>query len=569
MKWKFPNPDPSQVQQIVEHYNVPKLFAEIMASRGLNEPKITTPFFTPDISQLHNPFLMKDMEKAVKRVIQNIRTGTPIFIFGDYDVDGTTGASLLEVGLSRLGAKTTPYIPNREKEGYGLSEFGIDKASKIGADLMITCDCGINAINRTNYANQKGIDVIITDHHIPGDDLPKAFAILNPKRKDCEYPFKGLCGGGVALKLLSAITTKLGKSNKLIIDLMDLVALGTSADLVPLRDENRVFVHYGLQTLRTTRRPGLRELLKVAKVDLDRDLSVTQVIFHVAPRINAAGRLGDANRAVELLTTTDTVRAKELAIELDAENKNRQIIQQSVVDDAILMVNSTVNLEKDKAIVLGSRGWHQGVVGIAASKIKEEFNRPAIIISFDGEGNGKGSARSLKGLDLYDALRETSNHLDNFGGHAMAAGLAISESNLTDFRIAFLSHANSILSDDDLEPTLYLDSRILLNDINHRFMEFLKKLSPYGPGNMRPKFAVENAHVVGNPKVIGNGDHIRFQVRQNQSTFDVVGFGLAEHYQDLILGHPVDIACVVEINVWKGKESIQLNARDIRLSAST
>ena len=210
MKWKFPNPDPSQVQQIVEHYNVPKLFAEIMASRGLNEPKITTPFFTPDISQLHNPFLMKDMEKAVKRVIQNIRTGTPIFIFGDYDVDGTTGASLLEVGLSRLGAKTTPYIPNREKEGYGLSEFGIDKASKIGADLMITCDCGINAINRTNYANQKGIDVIITDHHIPGVDLPQAFAILNPKRKDCEYPFKGLCGGGVARKLLSAIKTKLG-----------------------------------------------------------------------------------------------------------------------------------------------------------------------------------------------------------------------------------------------------------------------------------------------------------------------------------------------------------------------
>lgn len=569
MKWTLPQLDPSHINKIMVQFHVPKMIAQVMASRGLVESGETKSFFSPNIAQLHDPFLMKDMDKAVNRVIRNIQSETPIFIFGDYDVDGTTGASLLYVGLSKLGAKVTTYIPNREKEGYGLSEFGIDKAGKYSADLFITCDCGINAINRVNYANEKGIDVLITDHHIPGEILPNAFAILNPKQKDCHYPFKGLCGGGVALKLLAGIVQQLGKSPDWIIELMDLASLGTAADLVPLKDENRVIVHYGLQTLKTTRRPGLRELLNVAKVDIERDLSVTQVVFHVAPRINAAGRLGDANRAVELFTTTDSYRAKELAVELDHENKTRQAIQQTVIDEALFLVNSEVNLDKDKAIVLGSKGWHQGVVGIAASKIKEEFNRPAIIISFDEEGNGKGSARSLKGLDLYEALSVTSNYLDNYGGHAMVVGLAIHESNLDSFRKDFLTFVNSKLSEDDLEPSIYLDGEIGLADINHRFMDFMKKLGPYGPGNMRPKFAVANADVVGNPKVIGNGDHIRFQVRQKQSTIDVVGFGLAKHYQDLILGQPVDIACVVETNVWKGKESIQLNARDIRLSANT
>lgn len=566
MLWKFPNLDPTSVQQLAETKNIPTHFAEIMVSRGLISSEITTPFFNPDFSQLHDPYLMKDMEKAVSRIIQNLKAGTPIFIFGDYDVDGTTGASILYLSLKALGGTVKTYIPNREKEGYGLSEFGIDKAGKFGADLLITCDCGINAINRTNYANQKGIDVIITDHHIPGDELPDAIAILNPKQNDCSYPFKGLCGGGVALKLIAAVASKMGKPQDIIIGLMDLVALGTSADLVPLEDENRVFVHYGLQTLRTTKRPGLRELLKVAKVDLERDVSVTQVIFHVAPRINAAGRLGDANRSVDLLTTLDPHHAQQLAKTLDDENKTRQAIQQSVVDEAILKVNATVDLDSDNAIVLGEVGWHQGVVGIVASKIKENFNRPTIIISFDEEGNGKGSARSIKGLDLYEALSASQQYLENYGGHAMAAGLAIQYQKLDAFRQSFLSFVDSKLTKSDLEPTLYLDSKIQLMDISHRLMSFLKKMGPFGPGNMRPKFAVMKVDVVGNPKVIGNGDHIRFQVKQKQSIIDVIGFGLAEHYETLILGQPIDIACVVETNVWRGKESIQLNARDIRLS---
>lgn len=568
MKWIFPNLQSDIVRTIMDHYRVPESIASIMGARKLTDIPETNEFFSPNISQLHDPFLMKGMDSAVERIIQNIDSETPIFIFGDYDVDGTTAASLLFVGLTNLGAKVKTYIPNREKEGYGVSEMGIDKAGKFGADLFITCDCGINAISRVNYANEKGIDVIITDHHIPGETLPNAYAILNPKQADCPYPFKGLCGGGVALKLLSALVAKMGYSFDLIMDLMDLAALGTSADLVPMKDENRVIVHFGLETMRATRRPGLRELLKVAKVDLERDLTVTKVVFHVAPRINAAGRLGDANRSVELLTTTDTDRAYALAQELDQENKSRQAIQQGVVDDALFLVNSQVDLVNDKAIVLGSRGWHQGVVGIAASKLKEAFNRPAIIISFDEEGNGKGSARSIKGLDLYDALTNTKSYLENYGGHAMAAGLAIHESKLNDFRKAFLAHADSVLNENDLEPRLYLDTEIKITDLNNRFMDFMKKLGPFGPGNMRPKFAVTSAAVIGNPKVIGNGDHIRFQIKQNKSAIDVIGFGMANHYQDLILGKPIDIACVVETNVWRGRESIQLNARDIRLSST-
>ena len=568
MRWNFPTLNSAQVQLIIDQYQVPNIIAEIMVSRDLVNPEVTQSFFSPDISQLHDPFLMKGMGRAANRIIKNIQSGIPIFVFGDYDVDGTTGASLLYAGLSDLGGEVIPYIPNREKEGYGLSELGIDKAGKMGANLLITCDCGINAINRTNYANQIGIDVIITDHHIPGEVLPNAFAILNPKQLDCDYPFKGLCGGGVALKLLTAVIEKMGASQELILNLMDLAALGTSADLVPLKDENRVIVHYGLKALRTTRHCGLRELLKVAKVDIDRALSVSQVIFHVAPRINAAGRLGDANRSVELLTTIDSHRAIELAHELDQENKRRKNIQQSVLDDVMLKVNSVVNWERDKAIILGSRSWHPGVVGIVASKVKEEFNRPAIIISFDEEGNGKGSARSIKGLNLYDALSSTQEHLETYGGHAMAAGLAIQESNFDEFQSAFLSYADSMLNQDDLVPSIFLDGIIQLADINQRFMDFMKKLGPYGPGNMRPKFGLMNVKVVGDPKVIGNGAHIRFQVKQNQSSIPVVGFGLAEYYQELILGQPVDIAGVVETNVWKGKESIQLNARDIRLSSS-
>ena len=566
MKWIFPSTEPKLISQIQDEFRVSKIIAKVMATRGLASSEQTTPFFNPDISLLHDPFLMKNMEKAVERIINAIKSHQPIMIFGDYDVDGTTAASLLFIGLKNLGAEVSTYIPNRETEGYGLSELGIDTAKKRGAKLMITCDCGMNDVEHVEYATANDIEVIITDHHTPGEMLPNAIAVLNPKQSDCNYPFKELCGGGVALKLLTGLVKELNLPFDLVYDLFDLAALGTSADLVPMIDENRIIVHHGLLVLRKSDRPGLRELLKIAGVDLDHEISVGQVVFNVAPRINAAGRLGDANRSVQLMTTKDRKFAKKVALNLDAENKRRRVIQSQVVEEAMLKVNAEVDLKNDSAIVLGSKNWHAGVVGIAASKLKESFHRPTIIIGFDAEGNGKGSARSISKLNMVEALKASREHLENYGGHPMAAGLAIHSNHFEDFRLEFLKKANQELSKEDLEPTIYLEGEICLADINTRFMTFLEKLSPFGPKNMRPKFATTQLEIDGIPKIIGNGDHIRFKVKSGQKSFPVIGFNLAHKYQDLINGNPIDIAFVIEINRWRGQETIQLNARDIRPS---
>jgi len=566
MKWIFSSPNPELVSEIQKQYRIPETMASILAERRLTSSKVINTFFDPDLQNLHDPFSMKNMDQAVKRIIHAIKKNEPIMVFGDYDVDGTTAASILYTGLLNMGAEVSTYIPNREKEGYGMSDLGIDTAKKRDANLIITCDCGTNDFDHVDYANASGIDVIITDHHTPGEILPNAVAILNPKQKDCLYPFKELCGGGVAIKLLSGLVETLNLSFNLVYDLFDLAALGTSADLVPMIDENRIIVFHGLKVLRKSDRPGLRELLKVAGVDINHTISVGQVVFNVAPRINAAGRLGDANRSVQLLTTTDKSLAKMIALDLDDENKRRQLIQSQVVEEAMLKVNAEVDLKRDHAIVLGSYNWHAGVVGIAASKLKESFHRPTIIIGFDPEGNGKGSARSVSKLNLYQALKETSTQLVNYGGHPMAAGLSLHSDNFESFRTDFLSYVETRLTQKDLEPTLYLDGEIKLEDIHTRFMTFLEKLSPFGPHNMRPKFGAFQLNVDGIPKIIGNGDHIRFKVKSGNKSFPVIGFNLAHKYQDLINEKPIDLAFVVEINRWRGQETIQLNARDIRSS---
>ena len=566
MKWIFSNTNPELVSSIQAQYRISPIMASILAERGLSSTVETNSFFDPDLNLLHDPFLMKNMNRAVERIIYAIKKNEFIMVFGDYDVDGTTAASILYTGLQNMGANVSTYIPNREKEGYGMSDLGIDTAKKRKAKLIITCDCGTNDFDHVDYANASGIDVIITDHHTPGDNLPSAVAILNPKQIDCEYPFKELCGGGVAIKLLTGLVQTLDLSFNLVYDLFDLAALGTSADLVPMIDENRIIVYHGLKVLRESDRPGLGELLKVAGVDINHTISVGQVVFNVAPRINAAGRLGDANRSVQLLTTCDKTFAKQVALDLDIENKRRQLIQSQVVEEAMLKVNAEVDLKKDHAIVLGSHNWHAGVVGIAASKLKESFHRPTIIIGFDQEGNGKGSARSISKLNMYNALKESSSQLLNYGGHPMAAGLSLHSNNFETFRSEFLSHVENQLTQKDLEPTIYLDGEIKLEEINTRFMTFLEKLSPFGPKNMRPKFGAFHLDVDGIPKIIGNGDHIRFKVKSGNKSFPVIGFNLAHKYEDLINKHPIDLAFVIEINRWRGQETIQLNVRDIRPS---
>jgi len=565
MNWHFSNPEPKLVNQLKKEFKSSEIIARVLANRGIKSAESSKDFFNPQLNQLNDPFKMQGMDIATDRIISNINLSKPMLIYGDYDVDGTTGASMLYLAITELGGKVTPYIPNREKEGYGLSKTGIDKAKALDINLIVTCDCGINAFEPIDYANSLKIDVIITDHHIPDKVLPKAFAVLNPKRSDCEYPFKDLCGGGVAFKLACAISEKLNKPADLMYNYLDLVTLGTCADMVAIKNENRVIVKKGLKLLSNGTKLGVNALLKLVGLE-GKSISVGQLVFGVAPKINAAGRLGDANRSVELLTTNDKQRAKSLANELLQENHNRQIIQQEVVDAAFNMIHANVDLKTERAIVLAGKEWHPGVIGIVASKVKEEFHRPTVIISYDKNGIGKGSARSISGVDLYEALAASSKHLIDFGGHAMAAGLTVAEKSFEGFKKEFTKYVNNTINDEQLIPSIKLEGILKLKDINSRFIDFLDKLAPYGPGNMRPSFASKRVEIVGNPRVIGNGDHIIFKVRQNQKVISVIGFNMSQHYEKLIKGRPVDLAYVVEINEWQGRESVQLNVRDIKMS---
>ena len=565
MRWKIKQPSEDHVASIKKEFNTSEIIAKVLANRGIESLKSSHNFFNPSNDQLHNPFMMKNMDIAVDRISKNIQNQKPILIFGDYDVDGTTGASLLYLGLKDLNAIVEYYIPHREKEGYGLSAGGIDYAQSVGADLLITCDCGINAFQPVDYANEHGIDIIITDHHIPDKKLPNAYAVLNPKQKGCEYPFKGLCGCGVAFKLISAVSEKSGIGQNVGLNYLDLVALATSADMVPILDENRVLVHGGLDQLEESKSPGIHQLLVQTGL-VGESLNVGKLVFGLAPKINAAGRMGDANRTVELLTTSDKTRAEELASILIRENKRRQRIQEDIVNDAIRLVHSQVDLENNKVVIIGSKGWHPGVVGIVASRIKDEFSRPAIVIAFDKKGIGKGSARSIPHLDLYEALSYAAKFLEGYGGHPMAAGLTVHEDKFENFKSLFLRNVNKILTNNDLIPAINIDGEMALTDINSRFMRFLEKLGPFGPGNMRPKFVSRNLSISGQPRLMGNGEHIRFIVSQNGRNYPAVGFKLSSHYEDLIRGVPVDIAYVVEVNQWQGQSNIQLNVRDIQLS---
>jgi len=566
MHWNILDPDRETIRSIQSSFKTSAVIARILANRNLRSNEEAGHFLDSNLDRLHDPYLMMDMEKSVGRILKNIRFGKPIMVFGDYDVDGTTGAASLYISLTTFGADATYYIPDRDKEGYGLSPKGILTAKDNGIDLIITCDCGINAFDQVRYANELGVDIIITDHHTPGERLPKAFAVLNPKRIDCQYPFKGLCGGGVAFKLITALAKELNTPFNDIEEILPLITLGTAADIVPIKDENRIIVNHGLKMMSSIKRPGFKALLELS--GLSKNITVGKLIFGIAPRINAAGRLGDANRAVECMVTTDEQRGMALAKELDEENKRRQVIQQQVVNEAFLKVNAEADLERERALVLADEGWHQGVVGIVASRVREKFHRPAVIIAMEN-GKGKGSARSVKGFDLYSALSECKDLLDGYGGHPMAAGLSVSKKHLDGFRSAFLEVANEWITDEQLQPMITLDSEIILQDITPRFMDFLDKLSPYGPGNMRPKFALLDCTITGRPKVIGKtGEHIRFQIKQGMRSISAVGFGLADKYELLITGEPLDVACVVETNEWQGNVSTQLNIRDIRRSES-
>ena len=572
LKWELlPEPDLQVVNQLATDLNLPPVVAKILVARGLKTKSEAEQFLTPSLANMQDPFVLGGMEKGVERIIQALRDKERIMIFGDYDVDGITATSLLFLVLNKLGAEVTYYLPNRLIEGYGLSEEGICEAERRGVRLIVTVDCGITAIDEVAYAKARGIDTIITDHHEPQPVLPQASAIINPKAAGQDYRGGELSGVGVAFKFAQAIFRRLGQDESELEDHLDLVALGTAADIVPLVGENRILTKLGMDQISRTTKPGLKSLIFVSGI-LGQKIGTGQVVFILAPRINAVGRLGDAELAIKLLTTKDEHKAAEMARALDEENRRRKHIDEVTLEEALELIEQNVDLASDKAIVLASSGWHQGVIGIVASRLVERFHRPTIMISIDGE-EGKGSARSIPGFHLYDALKECEEFLLKYGGHKYAAGLSIAPDKIHPFRDKFIKVTGGKLTPEDMIPRLLIDSELELNQINPELVRILELLAPFGPQNMRPIFLTRNLHLWGEPYVVGN-NHLRLRLKSSgakgvkeSQVFDCIGFGMGDMIKPLTMsGIRVDLAYVVETNFWNDTYKIQLRIKDVKIS---
>jgi len=551
-----------EVNALAESLRVPKVIAKMLLRRSVRDYDSARRFFKPNLENLYDPFLMKDMERAVERLRRAVLSEEKILIYGDYDVDGITSVSFLYLILKELGVDVTYYIPDRQAEGYGLSPMGIETARERGTQLIITVDCGITGHAEIDLAQSLRIEVLVCDHHEPGPTLPSAVALLDPKRAACPYPFKELAGVGVTYKLCQGLLLRMGIDLSILDTFTELVAIGTAADIVPLMEENRIFVKVGLEKLNESENTGLNALLEVAGL-AGKEISTGHVVFIIAPRINAVGRMGDAERAVRLLTTKDKIEARQIAEVLEQENRHRKNVDEETFRQALEMVQQSFEPSSTRSLVLHQRGWHSGVIGIVASRVVEKFYRPTVLISVEN-GIGKGSARSIEGFDLHDALKGCEDLLLAYGGHKYAAGLSISEERIPAFKQRFEEIAASRLQGEQLVPRLIIDAEISLAEIDAMFLKLLRFFAPFGPHNMRPVFVSKNLQVVGTPSLVG-ANHLKFKVRQSDQVFDVIGFGMGElHYRVRSGENNLDLAYVIEENEWMGRKVIQLRAKDIR-----
>jgi single-stranded-DNA-specific exonuclease len=561
-------PDAAIVATLAKEINVPESIAKILVYRGITDYDRAKEYFRPSLTQLHDPFLLDGMEVAVERVLKAIKNNEPMFVFGDYDVDGTNGAAMLCLFIRRCGGKVDYYIPDRLKEGYGISHQGIDHAVELGVTLFLAIDCGITAVDQIAYATECGLDVIICDHHEAGQTLPKALAVLDPIKPGEAYPFKSLSGCGVGFKLIQAIAQRLGDES-LVMPFLDFVTLASTADIVPLTGENRVLVKIGLQLINTAPRPGIKALIESAGLRPG-TITTGQIVFALAPRINAVGRLGDATRAVRLLTSEDPEEARELAQVLEEENRNRRRIDEDTFADAQQIAEECLDLEADPAIVLHQEHWHPGVVGIVASRMVERYYKPSIMMA-TVDGVAKGSARSVAGFDIYEALKRCEDKLLQFGGHKYAAGVTVDLARLDEFRAAFNAAVKDLMAEELKTPEIRIDLEISLQEITPWFVKLLREFAPFGPNNTRPTFLSRNLEVAGTPRIVGR-NHLRFRVRQNGVVFDAIGFGLGEFLPRVPVGRR-DLSCVytVEENEWNspagsrsGDPVPQLKIKDLR-----
>lgn len=552
-----------QIRKLVSALGLSPITAQVLINRGLGEVEVARRFLTHDPSLLHDPFLMRDMDRAVERLAEAIRRKEHVLIYGDYDVDGITAGAFLARLLGSLGVETSYYVPHRVDEGYGLHRAGIDAAVELGATLLLTVDCGISSPEEVAYAHEKGLDVIITDHHEPGPELPPAVAVLNPKRPDCPYPFRDLAGVGVAFKLASALGSRVGfQFHHLARAFLDLVALGTICDVVPLLDENRFFAREGLRRLADTKKVGLRALLDKTRLT-GRPLDSHDVGFILGPRLNASGRLGTARDAFELLTTADRARAEELAQELHHLNYERQQEEGRTLEEARAIVEETVDLTREKALILGSPEWHIGVIGIVASRLVEQYHRPTILLAVSEE-EARGSGRSIRSFHLYEALVQCRDILRRCGGHEHAAGLSLDPGRIEEFRERFQAVADERLSLSDLRPTLEIDAVLKPPAITPALIEELAGLEPFGQANPQPLFAVREV-TIQSVRGLGEKDqHLALRVGEGGYSFRGVGWRLGEWLGHLHAGDRVALCFALEMNEWQGLREMQLVIKDIK-----
>ena len=557
-KWNCYEVDENKVKQISREYNISKLVAKILVNKGIIEEKDINIFLNPTRKDFYNPLLMPDMEKAVNRILKAIDNDEKIVIYGDYDVDGITSTTVLKKFLLERGANVSEYIPNRLDEGYGLNINAIKEIADNGNTLMITVDCGISGIEEVEYASSLGIETIVTDHHEPGELLPNAIAVVDAKRKDNNYPFNQLAGVGVAFKLIQAISQKLNLEEKDYLKYLDLVCVGTISDIVPLVDENRTIAKLGLKLVEVTKNIGLKTLLEVAGYN---KIDSSCISFGIAPRINACGRMGHARLALKLFLTEDAQEAKQIALQLNEYNKERQEIEKRIFDEAIKQIE---NQKSDsEVIVLGKENWHHGVIGIVSSKITDLYFKPSILICFE-ENIGKGSGRSVPGFDLYDALSNCQDHITRFGGHSMAIGITIEKDQFENFKKDFEEYAhNSNIS--DIIPIINIDEEIALRDISVRDVSELKLLEPFGEANKTPLFLVKNLKIQS-IRALSDGKHLKLSLKDDNYWLDVIGFNLGYLSEEYRIGDKVDIVGTLEINQYNGRENIQINMKDIRKS---
>lgn len=562
MRWTLKSkPEKEKVQKLQSELQVDEIIATLLIQRGVETYDQAKTFFRPTLNDLHNPYLMKDMDKAVSRIEKAIENEENILIFGDYDVDGTTAVSLVSSYLKSYYPNIATYIPDRYDEGYGISYKGIDYADDNRISLIIALDCGIKSIDHIAYANAKNIDFIICDHHRPSDELPNAFAVLDPKRDDCSYPYDELCGCGVGFKLIQALAQNRSQTIEDLIPYLDLVATAIAADIVPITGENRVLAKFGLEVINSNPRPGIKALVQNVKKKV---LTITDVVFIIAPRINAAGRIKHGNEAVALLTEYDLEQAEFFASEIEQHNSDRKDLDKKITAEALSQIE--VNNEKEKfTSVVYQENWHKGVIGIVASRLTETYYRPTIVFTKSGDKLA-ASARSVKDFDIYNALEACAEHLEQFGGHMYAAGMTLKEENYTTFKEAFEKTVQETIHPNLLIPEISVDAQINFSDVNPKLIRLLNQFEPFGPQNMTPVFMTKNIIDTGYAKLLGqNDEHLKLFVKQNNSEgFGAIGFGLGSKIELTKNQKPFDAVYCIDENEFNGTVTVQLRIKDIR-----